>query len=135
MRQASHRGITMVEVIIALVLFMGAGGGIVAAHVYSHQLSDDATNSMRAVNDLDDLMECIQATPFANLPAAFPNGVVDGVGDAYAAMVGGYTLNGEQIVVTYPSQASGRLEMLVTVSWLQQSRLRSENSSVVRTSE
>ena len=49
-------------------------------------------------------------------------------------MVGGYTLNREQIVVTYPSQTSGRLEMLVTVSWLQQSRLRSESSSVVRTS-
>ena len=134
MRQASHRGITMVEIVIALVLFLGAGGGIVAAHVYSHRLSDDATNAMRAVNDLDDLMECVQATPFANLPAAFPDGVVDGTGNVYEAMVGGYTLNGEQIVVTYPSQASGRLEMLVTVSWLQQGRLRSQRSSVVRTS-
>ena len=135
MRQKSHCGITMVEIVIALVLFMGAAGGITAAHLYSKRLSDDATNSMRAVNDLDDLMECIQATSFTGLPAAFPNGIVGGVGGAYAAMVGGYTLKGEQIVVTYPSQASGRLEMLVTVSWLQQSRLRSESSSVVRTSE
>lgn len=133
MVQRSHRGITMMEIVIALVLFMGAGGGITAAHLYSHRLSDDATNAMRAVNDLDDVMERIQATPFATLSAAFPDGVVDGVGGVYADIVGGYTLGGEQIVVTYPDQASGRLEMLVTVSWLQYGRLRNERGSVVRT--
>ena len=134
MHHASHRGISMIEIVIALVLFLGAGAGIVAAHLYSHRLSDDATNAIRAVNDLDDLMECIQATSFANLPTVFPAGVVDGAGGAYAGMVGGYTLNGERMTVTYPSQVPGRVEMLVTLNWIQQGRLRTERSSIVRTS-
>ena len=134
MRQQRERGFTIIELIIALFVFVVAGGGIAGANLYCHRLSEDVTNAMRAVDDLDDMMEHVQATPFSSLQVLFPGGVVNGGGgNAYAAVVGGYTLDGEQIIVTYPSQTAGRLEMLVTVNWLQRGRSRSARTATIRT--
>ena len=129
-----NAGMSLVEVVITLAVFVVAGLGIVGAHFYSNQLSEYATSSMRAVNDLEDIMERIHATPFDNLQATFPAGVPNGVGNAYAAIVGGYTLGSEQITVTYPSVTTGRLEMVVTVNWTERLRQRSTSLSTVRTS-
>jgi hypothetical protein len=133
MAHRAARGVTLVEIVLALVMFVIAGGGLVGAHLYSHQLAESATHTMRAVDDGEDLMEHIRATAFDVLLARFPAGVPDGGATDYATLVGGYTLDGQQIVVTYPSQTPGRLEVLVTVTWVERLRPRAVTLSTVRT--
>ena len=132
---AHQRGVGLVEVLMAVAMFVIASGGIVAAHLNSQGLADHATDTLQAISHLEALMEHIYATPFATLPTHFPDGVVNGGGASdYAALVGGYTLEGEQIVVTYPSAATGRLELLATVQWVHRNRPRTTSLSTVRTS-
>ena len=129
-----HRaGLSFIEIILGLFLFVLTSSGILSAYLSCHQLSEHSTSTMQAVSDLDDMMERIQATPFNTLQASFPAGVANGVGNSYADIVGGYTLAGEQIVVTYPSQTSVRLELLVTVNWTHRGRARTAQLSTVRT--
>ncbi len=136
-RQRLHRpgtsGLTFVEIIIALFVFVVVGSASASAYLACHQLSEYATNTMRVTSDLDDMMERIRATPFSSLQAQFPAGLANGVANSYAAIVGGYTLENEQITVTYPSQSSVRLEMLVTVNWVHRGRTRSASLSTIRT--
>ena len=129
-----HAGMSLVEILIALVVFIIAGGGLMVAHLYGSQLSEQAMATVKAVNDLDDIMECIRATPFDTVTAAFPDGLPNGGGAGdYSAMVGGYTLVGEQITVRYPLQTPERLEILVTVNWTQRGRARSTSLSTLKT--
>lgn len=133
-RLHSKRGLSLVELVIALFVFVIASAGVLSSYLSSSQLIQDATNQMRAVEDLGDLMEQIQATPYDDLLATFPTGVVDGGGTDYDGLVGGYTLQDQQIVVTYPSQTTGRMEVLVTVSWGFLGRAYTKSLSTVRTS-
>ncbi len=134
MRRQVERGATFTEILLAIIVFLVASAGITGAYLACHQLSEHATNTMRAVSDLDDIVERIYATPFANVQAVFPAGVPNGgVANPYAASVGGYTLADEQITVTYPAQATGRLEVLVTLNWTHRGRVRTTQVSTIRT--
>ena len=89
---------------------------------------------MKAVSDLDDIVECMRATPFNTVQATFPSGVANGGGvTSYLALVGGYTLLNEQITVTYPSQTPTRIEVLATLNWTERGRARTMQLSTVRT--
>ena len=132
-RVSHHAGLSFIEIVLALFLFVLTGSGILSSYLSCHHLSEHATNTMRAVSDLDDMMERIRATPFNTLQTNFPSGVANGLGNSYVGIVGGYTLDGEQIVVTYPSQTLVRLEILVTVNWTQRGRARTTQLSTVRT--
>lgn len=133
MKRAACRGVSYVEILLAVVLFITAGAAILGASLAMHDLSDHATKSMRAVSDLQTVMERIASTAFQNVLTQFPGGVVDGGANNYAAIVGGYTLPGEQITVTYPSQTADRLEIVVTLNWTHRSRLRTTVLSTIRT--
>ena len=127
-------GMTLVELVLAAVMFIIAGTGIAGAILQCQNLLEHSSNTMRAVNDVEDLMEHLRSTPFDQVQANFPAGVPDGGAAAdYRTIVGGYTLDGEQIVVTYPSQTSGRLEILVTVNWMHRLSPRSTSLSTIRT--
>ena len=127
-------GMTLVELVLAAVMFVIAGTGIAGAILQCQSLLEHSSNTMRAVNDVEDLMEHLRTTPFDQVQANFPSGVPDGGAAAdYRTIVGGYTLDGEQIVVTYPSQTTGRLEILVTVNWMHRLRPRSTSLSTIRT--
>ena len=127
-------GMTLVELILAGLMLVIAGLGILGAILQGQTLLEHSSNTMRAVNDVEDLMEHIRTTPFDQVQARFPAGDPDGgaVTD-YRPIVGGYTLDGEHIVVTYPSQTTGRIEILVTVNWMNRARPRSTSLSTVRT--
>ena len=131
-----HRpsGMTLVELLLASIMLVIAGIGILGAILQGQTLLEHASNTMRAVNDAEDLMEHIRTTPFDQVQARFPAGTPDGGGVTdYRPIVGGYTLDGEQIVVTYPSQTTGRMEILVTLNWMNRTRSRSTTLSTVRT--
>ena len=133
-RLNSDQGLTMVELVIAIFVFSVAGMGVYSSYLSSSQLIQDSTNHMRAVEDLGDIMEQIQATSFDDLLATFPAGIADGGASDYEALIGGYTLEDEQITVTYPAQTTGRVEVLVTLTWVSRNRAYTRSLSTVRTS-
>jgi len=131
----SERGTSLLEIVLALVIFVLATTGITGAYISCQQLSDHATSTLQAVNHLDDIVERIYATPFEDLAADFPAGDADGpAGNPYTAIVGGYVLEDEQIVVTYPNVSTGRREIQVTLNWTHRGRARSTVVSTLRTS-
>lgn len=133
--RASQKGVTFVEILLALVLFVISTTGIIGAHIAMSSLSDHSTQNMRASSDVLAIVEHIHATPFASIAVNFPAGLADGgVGSPYSTLVGGYTLADEAITVTYPSQTATRLEVLVTLNWTHKSRARSTSISTVRVS-
>lgn len=133
-RFQDNNGLSLIELIFALFIFVLATTGLYISYLSSSRLIQDATNQMRAVEDLGDIMEQIQATPFNVLLTTFPSGVVDGGATDYADLVGGYTLQAQTIVITYPSQTTGRVEVLATVNWQYQGRLYTKSLSTIRTS-
>lgn len=127
-------GMTLIELLVAMFVFVIASSGLLGFYLASHHLTEHAADTMQAVNDLEDIMERIYTTPFDVLQTRFPNGEVNGgaVND-YADIVGGYTLDDEEIIVTYTDQSTGRLEVLVTLNWNFRGRLRSSSLTTVRT--
>lgn len=126
-------GVTFVEILLALVLFVVCSIGIIGAHLAMSSLADFSTQNMRATSDILAIVEHIQATPFASITANFPAGITNGgAANPYGALVGGYTLADERITVTYPAQAANRLEMLITLNWTHKSRARSAVISTIR---
>lgn len=136
MRQArvNRSGFTYLEVLLALAIFVIASAGVLGSFLAMHQVSENAASALAATNHLGDMLEEINATEFSDLQTAFPPGVADGpVTNPYAPIVGGYTLDDEQIIVTYPDQDDDRVEMVVTVNWTYRSRARTAQFSTVRT--
>ena len=132
-RTTSKRGSSLIEILLALALFVIAGVGITGSYMAMHDFSDYATKSMRAVSDLQALVEHVQSTAFQNVATVFPAGVADGgAGKPYATLIGGYSLQNEQITVTYTSQTADRLEMTVTLSWAHRTRTLTKVFSTVR---
>ena len=125
----------MVEIVATLFICVMVGSAVLGALLSTHQLSQHAGHMMKAVSDMDDMMEHVHATSFNAVQATFPAGVANGGdGTNYAALVGGYTLDSEQITVTYPSQTPTRIEVLVTLNWTERGRARTMQLSTVRAS-
>ena len=132
-RTTSQRGSSLIEILLALALFVIAGVGITGSYMAMHDFSDYATKSMRAVSDLQALVEHVQSTAFQNVATVFPAGVADGgAGKPYATLIGGYSLHNEQITVTYPNQTADRLEMTITLSWAHRTRTLTKVFSTIR---
>ena len=130
----SARGMTLVEILVALLILVIASGGIVGTYLSSNQMLEYSLHTMKAVDDLEDMVERIRSTPFNLVAARFPGGAANGGGVTdYAGLVGGYALDNEQITVTYPSVQPGRMEILVTVAWTSRQRARTARLSTIRT--
>ena len=84
-------------------------------------------------DDLQAFAEHINSTSFQNLTATFPSGVINGgLANPYGALIGGYALSGEQITVTYPSQTSDWLSIVVTMNWTYRGRALNDVFSTAR---
>lgn len=133
-QRVDRRGFTYLEVLLALAIFVIASAGVLGSYLAMHQVSEHATSALAATNHLGDMLEEIYATDFNDLQTAFPPAVADGpVMNPYGPIVGGYTLDDERIVVTYPAQADDRLEIVVTVNWTYRNRARTTQFSTIRT--
>lgn len=133
-------GLTLVELLLAIVVMVVAGTWLLSAYHSSIHLNEVARQAAVALGDLNDIMERVKATPFTQLAAEFPDGAVNGIvgggPDRYGAVVGGYTLRNEQITVTHqPSPTADPREVVVRVTWTHRNRTYQRRLSTMRTSQ
>lgn len=137
-RIAASRGVTLVELLLAIVIFAIAGVGLLSSYHWALQLMEVGQQSSVATNDLKDIMERIKATPFTRLNTDFPHGVANGPAGqfTYTNVVGGaYTLPGEQITVTHsPNTAADPRELIVQLTWTSAGRTYQRSVRTLRTS-
>ena len=131
-------GVTLVELLLAIAVLLIAGVGLIGSYHSALHLTEISQQASLAVNDLKDIMERIKTTPFTQLQANFPSGVADGPGGAaaYTNVVGGYTLNTEQITVTHnPSTVADPRELVVQITWTNRGRAYQRSISTMRASQ
>ena len=140
-RLATYRrsagGFTFVELLLVIFVLITAGAGLIGSYFSTHYLSHYAKEVMMATDDLRDMMERINATPFNALAVNFPDGVANGTGNSYPGIVGvgAYLLPSESITVTYPPPVSAtKREVLVTVTWKSRGASRWSSLAGLRTS-
>ena len=118
MRINNAKGMLLMEILIASLIFTIALAGLVQAFFAMIYLIDISKDQTVAMDDLRDMMEKIRLTPFVSTVTAFPHGVADGpIANPYANIVGGYTLNNETITVTYANVTTNLLQLMTTISW------------------
>ncbi len=130
----TSRGFTFVELLLVIFVFITASAGVIGSYLATHYLSHYAKETMMATNDLRDMMESINATPFSALSANFPSGTANGPANSYSGIVGGYLLTGESVTVTYPSMTATRREVLVVVTWTSRGSQRTASLAGLKTS-
>lgn len=129
-RHNRRQGTTLVEILVALLVFSLALGALLNTLTVIVDLVDTSRDKVVAISHLKNIMERIRATPFDYIAMRFSNGTVDGpTGNPYVNIVGNYTLNNEQIVVTYTNPNSDPLEIKSSLSW-QSIKGRSYNVSL-----
>jgi len=118
-KQKTNRGVTFIELMIAILILSIVVGAAMRAYQYHIQLSETAKETAQAVNDSRDIMERIACAPFNQIETDFPDGIADGTAtNDYEAIVGGYLLNSEHITVSYPSPGTDPLEIVISVTWI-----------------
>jgi len=124
------KGMTLVEVLVATLVFTMALGALLSSILTILYFIDISKAQTIAITDLRNVMERIRATPFANTVSSFPDNIADGpLGNPYQTIVGGYTLNNEHIRATYANTHSDPLEIKVTLTW-QDKRGRPYNTAI-----
>lgn len=107
------KGLTLIEVLIVSVLLVVVLTGVLGVYFTAMNYVDWAKELSIATDDARDVLEKIKNAAFANVTTEFP----DGAG-VVAADIGGFVLQNEAIVVTYPNgTVVDPLEIVVTVSW------------------
>jgi Tfp pilus assembly protein PilV len=135
MKIRSHRGATLVEVLVATIIFSLALTALLGSMVAINDLLDLNRERSQATLDLKSMLERVRATPFSNIITRFPNGTVDGPGLwPYSSIVGNYTLRAQHITVTFANPNTDPLEIKTTLTWLdKQGRNRNASMATFRT--
>ncbi len=112
------KGTTLVEILMAVLVFSLALGALLNTLTVIIELVDNSRDKATAISHLKNIMERIRATPFDYITTRFPNSTINGpAGNPYANITGNYTLGNEQIIVTYTNSSSDPLEIMGTLSW------------------
>ncbi len=112
------KGFSLVEVIIAVFIFLLIVGGVLRVLLQGFYLMELSRQKNTAFTHLASMMEKIRSTSFADVKDDFPDGVIDGgANKPYGDIVGNYTLNNERITVNYVNPQSDPLEIMVEVEW------------------
>lgn len=118
------RGFTLLEIMIAIAIMVGAILAILGLFLNFLVLVETAKNTTVAVDNAQAVLEEIRNTdPFTvnNVTAAFPAGV------NLAPNFSFDKLDNEAIYVSYGSLAADPLQITVTVNWQEKTRSRSES--------
>ena len=113
------KGVTLLEVLIAILIFCLAISALLISITGMADVIDIAKDKTVATNHLKNILEQVRANPFNSIIANFPAGLTDGpAGKPYQGVVGGYTLRNEHITVTYADPNADPLEIRATLTWL-----------------
>lgn len=130
MKKHNVQGMTLVEILIAVLVFSVALGALLSCLATIVDLIDISRDQTTANTDLKNMLEQIRATPFDSLTAKFTNGFTDGpASNNYTNLVGGYTLRNEHITVSYANPNTDPLEIKVLAAW-QNKKGRAFNTSI-----
>lgn len=112
-RKIKNRGIMLLELMISTCIIILVFVGILAAYINAANLINQSREIDTATDDAKDVMEKIMTTPFANLTTVFVNNVA-----INPALIGGFSLLNESIIVQYPNGTLvDPLLVQVTASW------------------
>ncbi|MGD2279200.1 MAG: hypothetical protein PVH45_03775 [Candidatus Omnitrophota bacterium] len=113
LKQLDDKGLTIVELMIVSLIMVGMLVGIWGVMINSLNYIGLAREESVATDDLKDVMEKMKCVIFSDLFDVFPdNQSVD------PDLIGGFLLNDENIVVTYPQGTNADpLEIEVEVTW------------------
>ena len=130
MKVNNIRGMTLMEILVASFVVTIALGALLSGITSVVYLIDLSREQTKAVSDLNSMMEMMRSTPFDAMLVTFPNGVIDGpLTKRYPTILGGYGLNNEHIIVTYPNENAEPLEMKVNLTW-QDKRQHAQSASM-----
>lgn len=109
---------TLVEILVATLIFCIALTGVLGSMVAISDLIDLAKDTTTATVHSKNMLERILMTSFAAMLTRFPDGTVDGpITNRYTTIVGGYNLTNEAITVRYANVSTDPLEINVFLSW------------------
>ena len=123
-RNKGARGFTLLEIMIAIAIMVGAILAILGLFLNYLMLVETAKNTTVAVDNAQAVLEAIRNTdPFtvSNVTAAFPAGV------DLAPNFNFDKLDNEAIYVSYGSLTADPLQITATVNWQEKTRSRSES--------
>ena len=113
LKRLGNKGLTIVELMIVSLIMVGMLVGIWGVMINSLSYIGLAREESVATDDLKDVMEKMRCVVFSDLFDVFPDGQsID------EDLIGGFLLNDEDIVVTYPQGVDADpLEVKVEVTW------------------
>lgn len=113
MRRGQRRGMTFMEVMFTALITIIVLVAVLQVYASAFNLISRAREITIATDDLKDVLEKMRNVDFASLVATFPhNGAIG------AALVGGFLLQNESIVVSYPNGTTvDPLLIQVSLSW------------------
>jgi len=118
MYHKNRKAMTLVEVLMATLVFLIAVPSILQGLIGIMAVADNAKDRNIATTDLQSMLESIKAVPFDDVVTRFPDNIANGpVSNPYSNITGNYTLDNEQITVRYANPGSDPLEINTTVSW------------------
>ncbi len=116
--KTKNRGSTLIELLIATLIFSVALGALLSSLVAIVNVIDLSRERTIATADLRNMLERIRSAPFSSLLTNFPNGLADGpVSNPYVNITGGYQLIDEHITVNYANPNVDPLEIQVVETW------------------
>lgn len=132
MKRVNRKGMTLIEIMIAAMIFLIALGALLGSITSMAYIIDISKDKTVATSDLKNMLEGIRATSFSSMSTNFPDGNVNGpASNLYRNIVGNgtYALSNESITVIYANVTSTYEEIKVLVQWKDKGG-RAFNSSI-----
>lgn len=130
MIRKTKKGLTLIEMMIVSAILVVAVLGLWAVFITSLTCINQAKEMNIAADDLKDVLEKIKNVAFSDITTVFPDGQA-----ISSDVIGGFLLNNEAIVVSYPQGITNPLQIQVTITWTgKDQRNYSKTFSTVRTS-
>ena len=114
-----RKGISLVDILVSIFILAITAAAFLSVLLTALYFIDLSREQTIAVSDLRNMMEAIRATPYSNMLKSFPHNTQDGPSTMrYSALLGGYSLSGEHITVTYPNTSADPLEVKAALTWM-----------------
>ncbi len=117
--KVKSRGVTLVEVLMAMVIFAGCLGAFTVFYAAMGRLAESSRNLMQAMNDARTVLEAMRNTAQSEGLTGVTTGVTGRypAGQNLAPGFGFAALRNETVTATYANPAADPLPVTVAVDW------------------